>query len=170
MSDYTPKPECMCAFCGKIFIIYPYQVKTGTVQYCSNACKSVVKIVHHKPMLDYVCAYCNQSFTRHASLQPAKYCSRKCFSLSQRGANSPVWKGGHDSFRGKTWRQQRRQAFERDGGVCQHCGKPSKRNLKNPIHHIKPFRLFDGDYEAANQLENLITLCPKCHKAAEALT
>jgi DEAD/DEAH box helicase domain-containing protein len=34
------------------------------------------------------------------------------------------------------------------------------------VHHIQPFRSFSSR-EVANQLQNLITLCPTCHRSAE---
>jgi DEAD/DEAH box helicase domain-containing protein len=42
------------------------------------------------------------------------------------------------------------------------------------VHHIRPFREYgyvrgqNEHYLIANQLENLITLCPSCHRRAEA--
>jgi len=43
-----------------------------------------------------------------------------------------------------------------------------ERGSKRPlhVHHIKPFRSF-ASIETANQLQNLITLCPACHRQAE---
>ena len=47
--------------------------------------------------------------------------------------------------------------------------KAHKKKYKSSleVHHIKPFRFFENDYMAANDLENLITLCISCHKKAE---
>jgi DEAD/DEAH box helicase domain-containing protein len=42
------------------------------------------------------------------------------------------------------------------------------------MHHIRPFREFgyvpgqNDHYRQANRLENLVTLCPSCHRRAEA--
>lgn len=35
------------------------------------------------------------------------------------------------------------------------------------VHHKRPFRLF-ATYEAANVLDNLLTLCPRCHRKADS--
>jgi len=35
------------------------------------------------------------------------------------------------------------------------------------VHHKVPFRMFDGA-DAANQEDNLISLCPQCHRKADA--
>ena len=37
------------------------------------------------------------------------------------------------------------------------------------VHHIIPFRRFAGDWRAANDLANLLTLCPTCHAKADAV-
>ena len=64
-------------------------------------------------------------------------------------------------------REQRAQVFTRDRGVCNHCGKSSGRW---DVDHIKPLveqrgvseHNIDWSYYA---MENLQTLCKKCHKA-----
>ena len=35
------------------------------------------------------------------------------------------------------------------------------------VHHKIPFRKFDNDFVLANDLDNLETLCPKCHREEE---
>lgn len=71
---------------------------------------------------------------------------------------------------GGLWESQRQRALERDQFRCQRCGSAEK-GLH--VHHIIPFREFGyvrgrnrHDVEA-NQLDNLITLCPRCHQAVE---
>lgn len=66
---------------------------------------------------------------------------------------------------GPNWPQQRARAHARDGGICQN---PEHRNPEpddgsNVVHHIRPLAEFNGDTEAANQLDNLTTLCRVCH-------
>ncbi len=54
------------------------------------------------------------------------------------------------------WIRLRKKVFERDGYKCQVCG--SQKNLC--AHHIKP----RGGYpELAYEIDNVITLCKKCH-------
>jgi predicted HNH restriction endonuclease len=31
------------------------------------------------------------------------------------------------------------------------------------VHHLIPYRTFNGDYLAANRLANLISVCRPCH-------
>lgn len=72
---------------------------------------------------------------------------------------------------GPNWPQQRKLALARDGYRCRRCGV-SEGMLH--VHHIRPFREFaylpgqNDHYLAANELDNLITLCPSCHRQAEA--
>ena len=53
----------------------------------------------------------------------------------------------------------RKAVILRDGCKCKECGK-SKCRLE--VHHIKPRRL-----NGSNTLDNLITLCEKCHQNTE---
>jgi 5-methylcytosine-specific restriction endonuclease McrA len=64
-------------------------------------------------------------------------------------------------------REQRAQVFKRDSGVCNHCGKSSGRW---DVDHIKPLVEQKGVSEdnidwTYYAMENLQTLCKKCHKA-----
>ncbi|TFJ93693.1 HNH endonuclease [Lentibacillus salicampi] len=61
---------------------------------------------------------------------------------------------------------ERRKAELRDEFTCQDCGLTEKKYGKElPIHHIIPFREFNGDWERANALSHLIRLCEyPCHR------
>ncbi|HEX8682705.1 MAG TPA: DEAD/DEAH box helicase [Ardenticatenaceae bacterium] len=75
---------------------------------------------------------------------------------------------------GPNWRQQRVRARGRDGFRCVHCRiSEDELGRELDVHHVIPFREFgfvpgqnDG-YLAANELSNLISLCPTCHKRTE---
>jgi len=75
---------------------------------------------------------------------------------------------------GPNWAAQRDRARARDGYRCRRCGAPERPGRQHDVHHLRPFREFGyvpGENEAylrANRLENLITLCPACHRQAEA--
>jgi 5-methylcytosine-specific restriction endonuclease McrA len=58
-------------------------------------------------------------------------------------------------------------ALRRDAQTCQNCGKQPLHSYQLHVHHIQPAYTFNGDYESANKLTNLITLCIPCHKKAE---
>lgn len=74
---------------------------------------------------------------------------------------------------GPNWEAQRDAARARDGHRCRRCGAPERDGREHDVHHLTPFRVFgyvpgkNDLYKVANQLENLITLCPTCHRRAE---
>lgn len=69
-----------------------------------------------------------------------------------RGERNPRWKGG-------TWHFYKREAKERDDHTCRICG------LRDPeimeVDHTKPRCDFP---DLRDSLENLITICPNCHR------
>ena len=71
--------------------------------------------------------------------------------------------------RGRDWQTIRRKVLQRDDDKCQwqeKCNRKTKQSLKNrpqlAIHHI------DGNLQN-NDLNNLITLCSRCHKYFHAI-
>jgi DEAD/DEAH box helicase domain-containing protein len=75
---------------------------------------------------------------------------------------------------GPSWPKAREAARARDGYQCRQCGAFEVGGRAHDVHHLSPFREFNyipGENENdrfANQLDNLITLCPTCHQRAEA--
>jgi DEAD/DEAH box helicase domain-containing protein len=75
--------------------------------------------------------------------------------------------------RGPNWDEQRRRARARDDYRCRHCGAPERPKRGHDVHHVEPFRTFgyvrgrNDNYLEANRLENLVTLCPSCHRRVE---
>jgi DEAD/DEAH box helicase domain-containing protein len=74
---------------------------------------------------------------------------------------------------GPNWPAQRDAARARDGFRCRQCGAPEREDRQHDVHHLAPFRSFgyvpgvNDFYELANRLENLLTLCPACHRRVE---
>lgn len=66
---------------------------------------------------------------------------------------------------GPDWKKARMSAIARDLNTCQNCGMKSE-SYDLHVHHIVPFRTF-SDQANANELANLISLCPSCHKLVE---
>lgn len=159
--------NCICEQCGKPFQIDPAQIKHGVGKYCSRECHSIGQ----RKQIDCVCLQCGIAFQVTLAVVKrggGKYCSKTCMGLSKRGENHPFWRGGQSKYRGPNWTQQRKLAYNRDNGECKYCGKkPKIGERKFQVHHIKPFREFNGDYLSANRLTNLITLCQLCHRKAE---
>lgn len=155
-----------CEQCGKVFEARdPSQKKRR--RYCSHGCAMQAL----KDTRRYViCAECGKRFWVKKGYESATYCSLKCANTArgreQRGPDNPNWKGGTIKDRGPNWHAQAMKARKRDGYKCQRCGITMRRPAL-PVHHIIPYRDFDGDYLAANDLSNLVTLCPQCHAAVE---
>ena len=76
----------------------------------------------------------------------------------------PIIAGGqtHRPDYGPTWPQARAAALARDGHRCRICG--AREGLH--VHHLRPVRLFPR-VEDAHRLDNLVTLCARCHRRAE---
>lgn len=88
-------------------------------------------------------------------------------------AKSGLWTNAPNDY-GPQWPKIRERVRARDGYCCQVCGLPEGQR-QHDVHHKVPFRQFmragSGDpaqaRERANRLDNLVTLCPECHKKAE---
>jgi DEAD/DEAH box helicase domain-containing protein len=80
--------------------------------------------------------------------------------LREQGA----WSNDANDY-GSNWRVQRDRARERDGYRCQVCGVLEEGRAHH-VHHKVPFRSC-ASYRQANQLSNLVTLCPRCHLRVE---
>ncbi len=76
-----------------------------------------------------------------------------------------LWNSDPNRY-GANWNKQRNLARLRDGYCCQACGLPEGAEAHH-VHHKQPFRTFEIA-EEANRLDNLITLCPSCHRRAES--
>lgn len=80
--------------------------------------------------------------------------------LRERG----LWRNDPNQY-GSNWEEQKRRTRERDNYTCQICGALED-GRAHDVHHKIPFRTFVS-YLEANQLRNLLTLCPTCHRRAE---
>jgi DEAD/DEAH box helicase domain-containing protein len=77
-----------------------------------------------------------------------------------------LWSNASNNY-GPNWKKQRDLAHERDRNRCQVCNRIEGKQAHH-VHHKIPFRQFSS-MEAANQLDNLITLCPSCHRRVETV-
>ena len=75
-----------------------------------------------------------------------------------------LW-GSDPNAYGPGWPQARDAARARDRYICQSCGQ-TENGRTHDVHHKIPFRTFENPTEA-NRLDNLVTLCPACHRRAE---
>lgn len=177
ISDPSKHSEFVCKECHKTFVEWTYRKPT----FCSNHCRSVYAARQPKPKarrpenhLDLVCETCGKAYKVHkiynSGNRHSRFCSIACraewTSFARRGPGNPNWTGGENPSKyGPNWLSQARKARKRDKQLCQVCKtKPCKRL---DVHHIIPIRDFDGDWENANKLENLITLCRVHHFQVE---
>ena len=160
-----------CPICEKEFYAKPYRFDRSEQLACSRKCKAILlggggQIVN--------CEQCQKSFYRkNAELKTHNFCCRECMGAWQSqnmiGENSNSWRGGWPEYYGPSWSSRRRQAYERDNGTCQCCNATADQfGRALDVHHIKPFRLF-SDHNDANDLSNLVTLCPICHPTADVI-
>ncbi|MDZ4181295.1 MAG: DEAD/DEAH box helicase [Candidatus Cloacimonadaceae bacterium] len=91
------------------------------------------------------------------------------FSLTPQTVNAVrdqgLWRNDPNTY-GKGWKALCATIRARDNYRCRNCGIPEAEK-PHDVHHIIPFRRFDSP-EEANAPANLSTLCPRCHRLAEA--
>jgi hypothetical protein len=85
--------------------------------------------------------------------------TKRKISNSLRGEKSLWWKGGlskknQSRFNGVEWKIIRSKVIKRDGNKCCLCGNTRRLH----VHHKIPYRVVKS-----NEVENLITLCGRCH-------
>jgi len=85
-------------------------------------------------------------------------------------------------YYGPNWKTQRAKALERDSYVCQTPGCDWSQTAHREafgkglhVHHIQPLSSFedssdDVDFERANRLENLVTVCVQHHRLWERVS
>jgi 5-methylcytosine-specific restriction endonuclease McrA len=109
------------------------------------------------------------------------FCSRQCSAEWRAknkvfaGSKNPAWSGGYDDYYGPNWSQQRKLALERDKYTCQICTsiRHNNKDKELSVHHIIPFDDYNyipdenDNYLQANVLDNLLTLCMRCHRLVE---
>lgn len=187
------RPVARCEQCGKEYETDASQLRRYAHTFCSRACKYQWLAQHKRGEgsptwkggpLQLVCAECGKTFERNRrSVRPGSraFCDRKCkgawAAKNLVGPNAPRWRGGKAEYYGPNWMAQARAARKRDNHQCRICGSSKGQKGKAlDVHHIRPFKAFgyvyseNDHYIAANDLANLITLCPVCHKAVETGT
>lgn len=159
--------ERICNTCGCAFLVIPSRLSHGRGKHCSPACQYKARRRAPKAEVIFECSGCGTGFSRmpsHAKRKGGgKYCSRECRDRHWRGEVTPNWQGKREPSRyGTNWPAAKRAAKKRDA-CCQMCGTEGGLH----VHHVIPVRLFFPP-EDANSLDNLVTLCPPCHRRVEA--
>lgn len=126
---------------------------------------------HMRHIETFICQRCSTSFEKngHELRGGIRFCSTTCWydHVRDHPEENGQFKGGTNLYYGPNWTRQSRLARERDQHTCQRCGF-RREHPRLPVHHIRPRREFDKlDYETANALDNLVTLCRSCHALIE---
>ena len=95
------------------------------------------------------------------------FCDDRCQRRWREDHRSDVQLKGRPTYRGGNWSTVARTIRERDGYRCRTCGT-SEESLGRQldVHHVVPFRAFESA-ERANHPDNLVSVCPSCHKRTE---
>jgi 5-methylcytosine-specific restriction endonuclease McrA/endogenous inhibitor of DNA gyrase (YacG/DUF329 family) len=142
-------------------------------KFCTRECSyEYQKKIFVSSAIEIDCDNCGDKLLRtQGHIKQRNYCDYDCMAQHYSreglfsGENSPTWGGGKKTYYGQNWFEQRRRCRDRDDYTCQDCGiTENEYGQELSVHHIRPFILFDGDYERANQLNNLVAICEPCHR------
>jgi len=173
-----------CEFCGDEYERIPSEAEDSN--YCSKECmysdfpnRDFQHTGEDHPMwngggVSKECVICGEDYVVNEGVEQErrKTCSIECsaelHSRTQNGQDHPQWRGGVEMINAvrlllgsDSWDNIAERARERDGRVCQMCGETSD-GRRHPVHHIIPINVGGTHFE-----DNLMTLCPSCHKTAE---
>lgn len=180
----------VCDFCGESFEKSPQRIERSEKDYCSTDCHYEDRKGRFQgednpnfTSEEVECSWCGETKYEIASrIERSEnfFCDKRCHgewkSENVVGEDHPRWEGGSGpSYYGPNWVKRRSRCLERDGWECLRCGLTNgehllmeERNLD--VHHIVPLKTFGNDYESANDLENLASLCRSCHGDMESLS
>lgn len=109
---------------------------------------------------EVTCAYCGKTFVKQNSkLDGSKsglyFCCREHKDLAQRIKNGfvEIWPEHYNQIQGKNYRERAFREYEHQ---CSICGWKEDKDILE-VHHIDENR-------EHNEIENLIVLCPICHR------
>lgn len=155
---YTNKVTLTCERCGDEFEEVPAREERAS--FCSWECRENQEHIE--------CPECGEMFSdKESHASERKYCSMECMS---EGYKLPEAVRKRSNY-GPLWHGRRLEALARDSWKCQECGMDQNECRERydtglHVHHIVPYREFDSD-EEAHRLDNLVTLCPPCHREEE---
>lgn len=160
--------EIVCQNCQKSFTVQRWYAENGRI-HCTKKCADEAL----RNRVTCTCDTCGNEFERTPSQIEGKenvYCSVECSSIGQRVS----WTDeqlrqmrNHDIPYGHYWREIANRIRERDDYTCQLCGLRQTSPALH-VHHKKPLSTFLlSELEIADHPDNLIALCPSCHKKVE---
>lgn len=179
-----------CGWCGETF----RAPESDDREFCSRECASKWLSENRRgadcyqyAKVELECDWCGEPYKRApANAEGSRFCSRECQSKAQSeefagadwhlhsvtGEDHPSFTG-HPDYYGENWSAQRENALDRDGYKCAICGMTNDAHRDTHgcelhVHHIEPLATFDTKV-AANDLDNLLTLCRPCHAKWEGI-
>ena len=120
-----------------------------------------------------LCCFCHNKISLPSWIDSSKvalhFCSPRCRrAWAEETPSLEVRLDGRPGRRGANWELQAGLARERDQFRCQECGVTEEMlGRQLDVHHKIPFSSFRSSVDA-NQLENLVSVCPACHAKIEA--
>lgn len=160
----------ICANCGVVISIRPYRLKP--LNFCSRGCGTRYYAAHPTLAIqqrgeksrkgkEVPCTRCGKAvyLTANRLIRPTQhnFCSKSCvssyYSSLRTGEKGSNWRGGISIYP-RAFQAARLAALERDSYTCQSL-PPHSGRLE--VHH-------KDDDKHNTDLDNLLTLCAKCHK------
>lgn len=161
--------EVKCSICNKTYLKNKNKLNKKD-ELCSFECKKeYIKRNHNR---DVVCNQCGKKFTKNKyRYDKAKthYCSQKCFNEYRTTAKDNYQKLSHYLRSSSEYEKWRKKVFDRDGYTCKECGEANNLHAHHIIELHKICSTYDMNIENIlkskefNDIDNGITLCPKCH-------
>lgn len=170
-----------CDNCGEEFYKKPHRQERSEADYCSPECNIEDKTIrldkdelHHqyyvqKKSTEDVGKYFGVGYSvviremeRYGMERRTGATGELNGNYNKTGEQHPSWKGGNSVRGTKEYNEAMKACYERDDYTCQDCGE--RGGHKTP-HHIE--RVSDAP-EKADELDNLVLLCPECHAQRHA--
>jgi hypothetical protein len=181
-----------CSWCSEPMKVIPSVYNDRSDIFCDTDCAgkwySENRVGVRAPGYDggqrqVTCQECGDMYkVKKARIAETRFCSLDCLGatrmIEMRGENNPNYNPERLDETGPNWLEQRRKRIQKDEGQCVACGITMKQHkqengMELDVHHIFPRYMFKEtsglDYEAANELSNLRTMCRSCHKRWEGI-
>jgi hypothetical protein len=181
-----------CSWCEEPMSVIPSVFANRTNMFCNTNCAgkwySKYRVGDRSPGYDggrveVTCQACGDIYeVRKARVGVTRFCSYECLGRARiteyRGENNPNYNPDSTDKTGPNWLEQRRKRIKKDNASCVACGMnmrehKEKYGFELDIHHVLPRYLFNGpdglDYESANKVSNLRTMCRACHRRWEGI-
>lgn len=167
-----------CEWCGDDVERTQSNIESAENNFCSNSCQAEFQREERKGdwshlweggSIETTCANCDNTIYREQwqyEEYDRHFCDLKCFG-EHKSANSL----DNCLNYGEQWMEQRKKALEADDYECQVCGLTESSHkdefgMSLHVHHKTPLRKFE-DIGEAHDLQNIVTLCCRCHRKAE---